>query len=171
MVRCSEHVVGLPFSGPPLRRFLLLLSIVTLCSGCRSTGTGEPPRGTVTEDEVSSEDAPVQPEQVLGIPVLPHAQRVDSLTRLEEGTAVYETDESEAQILAWYGAALGRGPVVRRLSDRLEHLWEGEDERGRWVLRVRDVPSAMTGRPFQGARTLVFFRPPALAPPGQDQEH
>lgn len=153
-----------------MRRHLLLLLILTLCSGCRSTGTSDPLRGTVPNDEVRSKDAPAEPDQVLGIPVLPHAHRVDSLTRLEEGTAVYETDEAEAQILAWYGAALGSGPVVRRLSDRLEHLWEGEDERGRWVLRVRDVPPGMTGRPFQRARTLVFFRPPDLVPSGEGRD-
>ena len=149
-----------------MRRFLLLFLILLLMSlsGCRSTGAGDPPRGAGEEARSEPGERLDAEERVLGLAMLPGASPVDSMMRLDEGTAVYETDEPEARIRAFFVEAIGSEPVVRRLSDRVEHLWEGTDDEGAWMLRLREVPEAMKGRPFLRARSLVYSRPQQVGP-------
>jgi hypothetical protein len=135
----------------------ILMSLLLVGVGCRSTSTGEAPRGDAVETGVA--ERPLAEETVLGLPVMPGATRVESMTRVRAGSAVYESDATEEALVAWHVRTLGDSPVVRRLTDRKEHVWEGVDSLGSWVIRAREVPERLKGRPFMKSRSLVFLRP------------
>ena len=104
-------------------------------------------------------ERPLAGETVLGLPVMPGATPVESMTRVREGSAVYESDATEEELVAWHVRVLGDAPVIRLLTDRKEHVWEGVDSLGSWVIRAREVPDGLKGRPFIKSRSLVFMRP------------
>ena len=139
------------------RLVFIMMSLLVLGLGCRSTSTGEAPRGDVAETGRS--DRPAAGETVLGLPVMPGAILVESMTRVQTGSAVFETDATEEAILAWHVRTLGEAPEVRRLTDRKEHVWTGVDSLGSWVIRAREIPDTLKGRPFMKSRSLVFMRP------------